>query len=726
MFAILFTPAAFAQTAPEIVYFDMPDGKVGKWYSGYVVAKNCDGLSIASGSLPPGLEPEEEVDGNYCELYVWGEPTTVGTYPFTVKAQNASGGSATRAFTINITIPDKPTITTTSLPNGKVGKYYDQRLQATDDVDEWEIASGDLPPGLWLDNSGRIYGAPTASGAYTFTVMAENELGIGTKEFTINIPAPPPPKITTTSLPDGLVGVPYEQDLYGTEYVDEWRIVNGELPPGFELISSWDGYIYGTPTEEMVGKTYTFTVKAENESGFDEKTFIIKIAMPQKPKITTASLPSAGIGYFSEFPFYYKQELKATEYAEWSIVSGELPTDFELSSEGFILCFYYYCSITPDMVGKTYTFTVKAENASGSDTKEFTIKIVSLEIATNSLPNGVVGGGYYSELKAIGEAEWSIANGSLPPGLWLNGMSIRGEPTKAGEYTFTVKAENDYGDDTKEFTIKITMPKPPVITNSVLPNGIVDKPYAALLSTSAEYAEWSIANGSLPPGLVLFYGIYDTYINGEPTKAGTYTFTLKAENASSSDTKQFTIIIADVPQKPVIITDLPDGIVGERYELMLEATWPSTWSIVDDELPPGFYLYVTSYTYISGIPTTAGTYTFTLKAENDAGSGIKEFTITIRDESTPILPPQIATSNASNIVAHAMGNSIVLQNLPAGAKVEVFDLRGRGVAGNALTTGNTITIPVHAKGMYVVKVSRGVSHTPNTKDTPTVLRVAVK
>jgi hypothetical protein len=49
-----------------------------------------------------------------------------------------------------------------------------------------------------------------------------------------------------------------------------------------------------------------------------------------------------------------------------------------------------------------------------------------------------------------------------------------------------------------------------------------------------------------------------------------------------------------------------------------------------------------------------------------------------------------------------MGNNIVLQNLPAGAKVEVYDLRGRGVAGNALT------VSMQTKGMYIVKVSRGV------------------
>jgi Leucine-rich repeat (LRR) protein len=86
-------------------------------------------------------------------------------------------------------------------------------------------------------------------------------------------------------------------------------------------------------------------------------------------------------------------------------------------------------------------------------------------------------------------------------------------------------------------------------------------------------------------------------------------------------------------------------------------------------------------------------------------------------EPTPIL--KIAT--ASSILAHAMGNSIVLQNLPSGAKVEVFDLRGKLISGKSFNRGNRgsdMSISVHAKGVYIVKVSSGSAKQ--------VVRVAVR
>jgi hypothetical protein len=92
---------------------------------------------------------------------------------------------------------------------------------------------------------------------------------------------------------------------------------------------------------------------------------------------------------------------------------------------------------------------------------------------------------------------------------------------------------------------------------------------------------------------------------------------------------------------------------------------------------------------------TSAMTAFTMPASNVVVKAIFEAT------GTPIRLPQIA---GNNISVHATGNSIVLQNLPAGAKVEVF-----GLNGNLITTSHlgVQTIEVHAKGMYIVKVSSG-------------------
>ena len=80
-------------------------------------------------------------------------------------------------------------------------------------------------------------------------------------------------------------------------------------------------------------------------------------------------------------------------------------------------------------------------------------------ITTDSLPNGTEGTSYSQTLTATGTAPitWSVTSGSLPTGLTLNESTglISGTPTTAGTSTFTVKAANDYGSDSKSLSITI-------------------------------------------------------------------------------------------------------------------------------------------------------------------------------------------------------------------------------------------------------------------------------
>ncbi|WP_454940865.1 S-layer homology domain-containing protein [Evtepia sp.] len=80
---------------------------------------------------------------------------------------------------------------------------------------------------------------------------------------------------------------------------------------------------------------------------------------------------------------------------------------------------------------------------------------------------------------------------------------------------------------------------------------------------------------------------------------------------------------------PKITTDspLPEGTVGVSYTATLEATGNDiTWS---SNGMPEWMTLDSSTGVISGPPTTADTYTFTVTATNDSGSDSKQFTLTI-------------------------------------------------------------------------------------------------
>ncbi|MCR1906698.1 S-layer homology domain-containing protein [Intestinimonas butyriciproducens] len=100
-----------------------------------------------------------------------------------------------------------------------------------------------------------------------------------------------------------------------------------------------------------------------------------------------------------------------------------------------------------DSVILTYTF----------DATEGTYVPTKPAITTVALPDGKVGDVYSQTLAATGTnpITWGIEAGTLPDGLTLVGDTIKGTPSKAGEFKFTVKATNGGGSDTKELTIKV-------------------------------------------------------------------------------------------------------------------------------------------------------------------------------------------------------------------------------------------------------------------------------
>ena len=100
---------------------------------------------------------------------------------------------------------------------------------------------------------------------------------------------------------------------------------------------------------------------------------------------------------------------------------------------------------------------VNGGTLTGGDKITGTVKYAPA-ITTESLPNGTVNEEYSQTLAATGSdtITWSLADGSsLPAGLSLNGNTITGTPTAAGTSTFTVKAENSYGSDSKQLSITI-------------------------------------------------------------------------------------------------------------------------------------------------------------------------------------------------------------------------------------------------------------------------------
>jgi hypothetical protein len=163
-----------------------------------------------------------------------------------------------------------------------------------------------LPPGLSLSptsgtsGTATISGIPTTAGTYPFTVQAVigGEIYVP-GNFSITIAAPAL-SVASGSLPDGVVGVSYSQNLtavggYGPGTYTFTSALGSSLPPGLQLSSG--GVIYGTPT---TAGPYYFAVQVISQFGTAPAltaTSVLSIYINLPPvTITSSSLPAGTVG----------------------------------------------------------------------------------------------------------------------------------------------------------------------------------------------------------------------------------------------------------------------------------------------------------------------------------------------------------------------------------------------------------------------------------------------
>ena len=279
----------------------------------------------------------------------------------------------------------------------------------------------------------------------------------------------------------------------------------------------------------------------------------------------------------------------------------------------------------------------------GSNTFNLPAPAVKPTITTTTLPDGTTGVAYNKQLTATGDAPitWSVVSGTLPAGLTLSATGLlSGTTNAAGTSNFTIRATNAAGDSPdKAYTLTVTAAAvAPVITTTTLPGGTANTAYSqTIAATGTAPITFSVASGTLPAGLSLSAA---GVLSGTPSAAGSSSFTIRATNAAGFDDQAYTLAISAGTVKPTITTTtLYAGTVNSAYSTAFHATGtaPITWSVAAGTLPPG--LSLASDGSVTGTPTTAGSYSFTVKATNVAGEA--QSLVTVRVNAASALPPTI-------------------------------------------------------------------------------------
>jgi large repetitive protein len=198
----------------------------------------------------------------------------------------------------------------------------------------------------------------------------------------------------------------------------------------------------------------------------------------------------------------------------------------------------------------------------------------------------------------------------------------------------------------------------------VCPTAYVGQPYSIqlLAHDGCDVYRWEIVNSSLPAGLSMSSS---GVVSGTPTTADSRAVWVWVHDLTAAEggpswcggdnhsERQFVFTVvgggggpapapapkpAPVPTLQITTANLPKATAGSSYSTTLSASGAPglTWTVSDGSLPGGVTLG--SNGVLSGTPSGAGNYTFTVRVQGGGGSTTKQLQLVVAEKLTASAP----------------------------------------------------------------------------------------
>ena len=568
---------------------------------------------------------------------------TNGTaYTFTVTATNAAGtsvASSPSAPATPATIPGAPTaVAAVSWTNAQsLVSWTAPASNGGAPITQYTVTSS---PGGFVCTSATTsctVNGLTNGSPYTFTVTATNGAGTGPAS-SASAPATP---ATVPTAPTAVTATSYAN----TQAVVAWTASSGNggaAITGYTATASPGGQTCSAASTTCTvsgltnGTAYTFTVTASNAAGTSAPS------TPSAPA-TPATVPGAPTGVTASS---YLSTQSVVSWTPPASNGGAAITSYKVtSSPGAFTCTTAStsCTVSGLTNGNSYTFTVTATNPAGTSAASSpsapatpatvptaptavtaTSNANSLSVVSWTAPVGNGGAALtsYTATASPGGLTCTTANGTTTT-CPVNGL------TNGTAYTFTVTATNPAG------TSAASSPSAPA-TPATVPTA----PTAVVATSNANtqsVVSWTApsSNGgaaisgytvvSSPGGFTCSAAITNCTVGGL-TNGSAYTFTVTATNSAGTGPAS----AASAPAIPAAVPSAPTGVTASSNasnQSVVSWTAPSSnggatitgYTVTSS---PGGFTCSTPTTSCTVNGLTNGTsYTFTVTAQNSAGTG---------------------------------------------------------------------------------------------------------
>lgn len=587
----------------------------GLSFNNYTIKATNNPLSFDAAGLPPGLSVST-VSGQ-----ISGIPTQDGVYNVVITASNQSG-TGSQILIISVSSA-KPNMTSATSATASVGSVFQFQLTADNNPGSFALApvspTVSIPGGITLDAiTGLLSGIPLVEGTYQFNATASNANGTSLPQsFSLTV-LPAIPVISSPVDVQALLNVPFSYAITATGNPQSYGATPnlGPVPP-----------IANSALSES-GSTATVTTSVAHNLTVGQSITIAGVVPGGYNGIyTVTSVPTATTFTYTAASIALAPATTAGTFAPNIIL---LPIGLQLNTvTGFI-------TGTPTSLG-FYKFIVSATNAGGTGTQQFNLTVVPAlvpVISSSNVATGICNEPFSFTITASNNPLVFGVIGALPAGLTLDDQTgiISGVITDGvtGVFNLTQTAANVAGPGTKPLQITVNAPAKPVIISPLTASAVVNAPFEYdILGTNHPTSYNAVG---LPAGLAI--NTVTGAITGTPTAFGNFSVTIQATNFGGTGSANLALNVAQ-QQTPIIVSpNQANGFVGIPFSYQIVATAnPMSFSTSGNPLPPGLSINATGL--ISGTPTTAGTYTPTIKATNPIGTGSKTLTIFI---STPVAP----------------------------------------------------------------------------------------